>query len=136
MRAGELFPYGYVLDSENQGVAGVPQSLIMEPALNSVTLYDNKHSSLNPMSNVGINSKVAYGGSKVGLPFPVANDPESIFILGVPMDSQKQGVSFKDREYAIRIQSGLDDTTANELHTFVRCRNVAEFSPTGVNVIE
>jgi hypothetical protein len=136
MRAGQLFPYNYVLDSENQGVSEVPQTMIEEPALNSVSLYDNTHSSLNPMSNVGINTKTAFAGSKVGLPSPVANDPVSVFVLGVPMDSTRQGVSFKDREYAIRIQSNLDDTTANTLHTFVRCRNVAEFSPTGVNVLE
>lgn len=136
MRAGQLFPYNFVLDSENQGVEGVPQTMIQEPALNSISLYDNKHISFNPMSNVSINTKSAFAGSDVGLPKPVANDPESIFVLGVPMDSTKQGVSFRDREYAIRIQSGLDDTTANTLNTFVRCRNVAEYSPTGINVLE
>ena len=136
MRAGQLFPYNFILDSEDQGVEGVPQTMIEEPALNSVSLYDNHHSSLNPLSNTDINTKSAFAGTDVGLPRPVGNDPESIFLLGVPMDSTKQGVSFKDREYAVRIQSGLDDTTANTLHTFVRCRNIAEYSPTGVNVLE
>ncbi len=138
MRAGELFPYNYVLDSESEGIDGNPQSMIVEPALNSVTLYENQHSSLNPMSNVGINNQKAFAGSKQenGLPYPMALDPDSTFVLGVPMDSQKQGANFKDREYAIRIQSGLNDTTANSLFTFVRCRNVAEYSPTGVNVVE
>ncbi len=138
MRAGELFPYNFVLDSEKEGIDKNPQSMIAEPALNSVTLYENQHSSLNPMSNVGINNQKAFAGAKqeVGLPYPMALDPDSAFILGVPMDSEKQGANFKDREYAIRIQSGLDDTTANSLFTFVRCRNVAEYSPTGVNVVE
>ena len=138
MRAGELFPYNFILDSEKEGVDGNPQSMIAEPALNSVTLYENQHSSLNPMSNVGINNQKAFAGSlqTAGLPYPMALDPDSTFVLGVPMDSQKQGANFKDREYAVRIQSGLNDTTANSLFTFVRCRNVAEYSPVGVNVVE
>ena len=138
MRAGELFPYNYILDSEQEGIDGNPQAMIEEPALNSVTLYDNRHSSLNPMSNVGINNQKAFAGANQvkGLPETMALDPESTFILGVPMDSQKHGANFKDREYAIRIQSGLDNTVANNLYTFVRCRNVAQYSPTGVNVIE
>lgn len=138
MRAGELFPYNFVLDSEAEGIDGNPQAMIAEPALNSVTLYENQHSSLNPMSNVGINNQKAFAGSNqlAGLPYPMALDPDSTFVLGVPMDSQKVGANFKDREYAIRIQSGLNDTTANSLFTFVRCRNVAQYSPTGVNVIE
>ena len=52
------------------------------------------------------------------------------------MDSNRQGVSFKDREYAIRIQSELADTDANAFFTFTRVRNIAQFSPTGINVIE
>ena len=138
MRAGELFPYNFVLDSESEGIDNNPQAMIAEPALNSITLYENSHSSLNPMSNVGINNQKAFAGAKqeVGLPYSMALDPDSTFVLGVPMDSQKQGANFKDREYAIRIQSGLNDTTANSLFTFVRCRNVAQYSPTGVNVVE
>ena len=52
------------------------------------------------------------------------------------MDSQKQGVSFKTREYAVRIQSELNDQAANAFFTFARSRNILTYSPTEVQVLE
>ena len=140
MRAGVLYPYNFILDSEaqadldNLGNAS-PQAQIMNPYLNSVSLYNNSHNKLNPLSNIGVSTKNALAGSSA-LPLNAGPDPRSVFGLGVPMDSNRQGVSFKDREYAIRIQSELNDTDANAFFTFIRVRNIAAYSPTGINVIE
>ena len=146
MRAGQLFPYNFMLDSEKQadldGVGNpAPQAQIMKPYLNAASLYNNTHNKLNPLSNIGINTGVVpTGGASYGpgggLPLACGSDPKSVWGLGVPMDANRQGVSFKDREYAIRIQSELNDTDANAFFTFCRSRNVAEFSPAGINVVE
>ena len=140
MRAGVLYPYNFMLDSEAQAdILGVgnaaPQAQIMKPYMNSVSLYDNRRTKLNPLTNIGLNTKNAPAGS-ASLPLASGSDPKTIFGLGVAMDSNRQGVSFKDREYAIRIQSELEDTDANAFFTFTRVRNVAQFSPTGINVVE
>ena len=140
MRAGQLFPYNFMLDSEAQADLGnalgnaSPQAQIMKPFQNSVSLYEYSHTKLTPLSNIGINSANAPAGG--ALPLASGPDPNSIFGLGTAMDCNRQGVSFKDREYAIRIQSELDDTTANSFFTFSRNRNVAQYSPTGITVLE
>ncbi len=141
MRAGVLYPYDFMLDSEKQADLdnlGNPavQSQIMKPYMNSVSLYNNSANKFNPNTNLGINCKNQPGGPGTPLPLQSASDPRTAFGLGVPMDSNRQGVSFKDREYAIRIQSELNDTDANAFFTFTRVRNIAAYSPTGINVIE
>lgn len=138
MRAGVLFPYNFMLDSEAQaGINATPavQAQIMSPYLNSVSLYSNKRNKFNPLTNLGINSAGAPAGSG-SMPLASASDPNSLFGLGTAMDSTRQGVSFKDREYAVRIQSQLDDTDANAFFTFTRVRNIAQYSPTGIVVLE
>ena len=145
LRAGQLYPYNFILDSEEQaninpanqlqGDSPSPQAQIMKPYLNSVSLYNNSHNKFNPLSNIGIASGAALAGSGAQ-PLASSPDPRSIFGLGVCMDSNKNGVSFKSREYAIRIQSELNNTNANALFSFSRIRNVAQFSPAGINVVE
>jgi hypothetical protein len=140
MRAGVLYPYNFILDSEKQAdvaLAGNPavQAQIMKPFQNSVSLYDNSATKFSPNTNLGIRSSVM-SGNGLATPLSVGGDPNTIFGLGVPMDSNAQGVSFKDREYSVRIQSELDDTTANTFFTFTRVRNVAQYSPTGITVLE
>jgi len=145
LRAGQLYPYNFILDSEEQanidpsnqlqGFSPSPQAQIMKPYLNSVSLYNNSHNKFNPLSNIGIASGSALAGSGAQ-PLASSPDPRSIFGLGVCMDSNKNGVSFKSREYAIRIQSELDNTNANALFSFSRIRQIAQFSPAGINVIE
>ena len=144
MRAGQLFPYNFMLDSELQlgdvNVVGAstnpaPQAQIMKPFQNSVSLFDpNNRTKLNPNGNIGLNTSNAPAGGS--MPLASGSDPKSIFGLGCPMDSLRQGVSFRDREYAIRIQSELNDTDANSFFTFTRGRNIAQYSPTGISVVE
>ena len=145
LRAGQLYPFNFLLDSEEQadinpanGLQGdnpSPQAQIMKPYLNSVSLYNNSHNKFNPLSNIGIASGQALAGNNAQ-PLAASPDPRSLFGLGVCMDSNKNGVSFKTREYAIRIQSELNNTSANALFSFSRIRNVAQFSPAGISVVE
>ena len=140
MRGGQLYPYNFMLDSEKQadldnvGNAS-PQAQIMKPYLNSVSLYDNRRNKLNTTTNVGLFTSTQPAGGDA-LPIGSSPDPKSLYGLGVPMDTNRQGVSFANVEYAVRLQSELNDTDANAFYTFTRVRNVAQFSPQGVNVVE
>ena len=134
LRSGVLFPYDYFLNSEaqldleNGGRAEVIQAQIMKPAQNSVSLYDNFSNKFNPNTNIGL---LTNGEVKTA-----ASDPKSTFILGFPTDSTRMGVSYKDREYAIRIQSELNNKNVNSFMTFSRFRQVATFSPAGLNIVD
>ncbi len=140
MRGGQLYPYNFMLDSEKQADLDnvgnpAPQAQIMKPYLNSVSLYDNRRNKLNTTTNVGIFTSTQPAGSDA-LPIGSAPDPKTLYGLGVPMDTNRQGVSFANVEYAVRLQSELNDTDANAFYTFTRVRNVAQFSPQGINVVE
>tara|TARA_R100001198_G_C5225309_1_gene206118 strand:+ start:419 stop:1831 length:1413 start_codon:yes stop_codon:yes gene_type:complete len=144
LRAGVLFPYDYFLNSEAQldlngsvpGVAETVQAQIMKPAQNSVSLYDNFNNKFNPNTNIGLLTNLGNaGGFSQSQVKTSAADPKQTFLLGFPTDSTRLGVSYKDREYAIRIQSELNNTSVNSFMTFSRFRQVAQFSPAGLNII-
>ena len=142
MRGGMLFPYNYILDSETQAQEGNPSAQIIEPALHSCTLYEDGHHGLSPLTNTspGINNipqfAVNSGNIKGGVSLAQAPDANSDFILGIPCDSQKVGVDYSMSDYSFRIKSDINGGTPFQFFTFVRGRNVALYSPTGIEVIE
>ena len=142
MRGGMLFPYNYILDSETQAQEGNPSAQISEPALHSATLYEDGHHSMNPLTNTspGLNNipqfAVNPSNIKGGVSLATAPDANSDFILGIPCDSQKVGVDYSMSDYSFRIKSDINGQTPYQFYTFVRCRNVALYSPTGIEVVE
>jgi hypothetical protein len=62
-------------------------------------------------------------------------DPTN-FILGFPADSQRVGVDYSKMDYAFRIQSNINGATPFQFFTFARARNVAMYSPTGIEILE
>lgn len=142
MRAGQLFPYSYVLDSEKQAAPdprGAIQSMIELPAFNSLTMGDNRSGvSISPQTNKGIESKATPSGTFLSLPTTQAADPSSFFCIGTMMDAARHGVSFKTASYTLRIQSQLDDgtTTANSMVTFCRLRQAIKVSQGMVETME
>ena len=139
MRAGVLYPFNFPLDSESQVNSGLGnasvQAKIMKPYLNSVSLYRNRHNKFCPLTNIGLNTKNSLAG---GTPDPLSSqsDPLSVFGLGTPMGVDGQATNFSNREYALQIKSELDDVLANSLFTYARVKNVASYSPAGIQVIE
>lgn len=145
LRAGVLFPYDYFLNSEAQldlvggtpGAAETIQAQIMKPAQNSVSLYDNFNNKFNPNTNIGLLTNLGNAGGFLQAQNKTsAADPKQVFLLGFPTDSTRMGVSYKDREYAIRVQSELNNTSVNSFMTFSRFRQVAQFSPAGLNILD
>ena len=135
-KGGTLFPYNSVLDSATQGNSN-PQSQIVQPAIDSVTLYDSDHTVVNPMTSTSaLNTAQGFSAQQKGLPPTQTPDPNSNFVLGVPFDLGGQGVDFSKEDYAIRLQSGLNGLTPFQFGSYFRCRNVLQFSPQGIEVLE
>lgn len=138
-RGGTLFPYNYILDSEAQATPDAVQAQILEPALHSVTLYDDSHHGMNPASvgNIfnGATTSCNYRNKKMGASLAESPDPTN-FILGFPADSQRVGVDYSKMDYAFRIQSNINGATPFQFFTFARARNVAMYSPTGIEILE
>ena len=135
-KGGTLFPYNSVLDSQVQGNTN-PQSQIIQPAIDSVTLYESDHTIVNPMtSTLGLNTAAGFSAQQKALPPTQTPDPNSNFVLGVPFDLSQQGVNFSKEDYAIRLQSGLNGLSPFQFGSYFRCRNVLQYSPQGVEVLE
>ena len=135
-KGGSLFPFNSVLDSESQSIVN-PQSMIIQPALNSVTLFENDHMMLSPQTSVSLNNASGFAGlQQKGLTRNQVPDPNSDFILGTAFDTAQQGVDYSMQDYAIRINSGLNGGTPYQFFSFFRARNVLNFSPMGIDVIE
>jgi hypothetical protein len=136
MKSGRMFPYDFELNSEAQALDGRPKSMIVEPAQNSVTLYQNEDSMLSTMTFNGLSSGRMNIVKDVPHPYPTLPDPRSLFILGVPFDSARTGVSFKNDQYSVRIQSGLNQRSPMSFFTFTLARNIVQYSPSGIMVLE
>jgi len=136
-KGGSLFPYNSVLDSSAQALVDNPQSQIIQPAVDSVTLYDSDDTIVNPMTSTqGLNTSQGFSAQQKALPPTQTPDPNSNFVLGVPFDLSQQGVNFSKDDYAIRLQSGLNGLTPFQFGSYFRCRNVLQYSPNGVEVLE
>ncbi len=134
-KGGVLFPANTILDSEEQGLKN-PQSQIIQPALNSITLNDNDHQLLNPQTSVGLNNSSGFNVQQKSLSINQVPDPDSDFVLGVATDTSQQGVDYSRQDYAIRLQSDLNGATPFQFFSFFRARNVIQYTPMGVEVME
>ncbi len=139
-RGGQLFPYNYILQGEEQSKTHAVQAQIFEPALHSVTLYDDSHHGMQPggfgfMENVLPTASANVKGADMAS--SLAQTPDnSDFILGFACDSQRVGVDYSRLDYAFRINSNINGQTPFQFYTFARARNVAMYSPTGIEVLE
>ena len=136
MKSGRMFPYDFELNSEAQALDQRPKAMIVEPAQNAVTLYQTDESMLSPLTFDGANVGTINLTKNVPQPYPTIPDPQTLFLLGVPFDSARQGVSFKDDQYSIRVQSGLNNRSPMSLFTFTTARNIVQYSPAGLMVLE
>ena len=136
MRNGRLFPYDYFLNSEQQALDQRPTAMILEPAQNSVTLYDTEDSMLSCNTVVGLTNARINMTENIASPYTTLPDPLTLFILGVPFDSQKTGVSFQSEMYNVRIQSSLDQRSPQTFYTFTTARNIVAYNATGIQVLD
>ena len=136
LKGGRLFPYDFPLISEAQAIEERPTSMITEPAQNSVTLYETDNSMLSTNTFLGLTSGRLNLVKTLAQPYSTLPDPRSLFILGVPMDSQRTGVDFSSEQYTVRIQSSLNQRSPQSLFSFTLARNLVTYNPTGIMVIE
>ena len=72
-----------------------------------------------------------------GLPsrFAMEAEPKKIFGAGINLDPiSRSGVDFKQSNYAVRIESGLDGASPNSIFTYVMARNTLTYTPQGISV--
>jgi len=136
MKSGRMFPYDYELSSPDQALNRRPSAMIIEPAQNSVSLYNNEDSMLSPCTFLGLTSGRLNLVKNIAQPYPCISDPNSLYILGVPMDSARTGVSFARDNYSVRIKSGLDQRSPMTLFTYCLARNLVQYSPAGIQTLE
>ncbi len=136
LRGGILAPYDFILDSSVQASENSPLAQILEPAMNSVTLYDNHTSLISANTTNGILSSKLYLTENVATPAESAPDPFSLFILGAGIDSRGNGVDYERVNYTIRMLSSLDNRSPNSMFSYITTQNVLLYGPTGLTVIE
>ena len=63
-------------------------------------------------------------------------DQDSAFGVGIAFDNlSKQGVNYKNSNYAVRLKSTLDGLSPNAMYSYVISKNTLMWSPQGLQVV-
>jgi hypothetical protein len=139
-RGGTRFMVDYEIDVEEQ--QNVPQVDLIRNFTDSIKPNNFKNHSLvsvNTENSLATLTDVVDGQP---LQLETANnlfidsDRKKVFGLGINCDPiTRSGVSFKDTDYNLRIQSTLNGQSPNAVNTFVMAKNILQYSPQGFAVV-
>jgi len=137
-RAGQKLIYDYPLRSSAQAAENLPETEALMANINCFQPFcDATHLSVNPVG-CGFGQDFAASGDideSGTAQVKVSDAGRRAFGLGVNCDPiSETGLSFAGAPYAVRIQSTLDQTAANSVHTHVLSRATLSYSPAGVVV--
>ena len=62
-------------------------------------------------------------------------DQEPVFGVGCSMDVYKGGVDYSSETYGVRIVSLLDGKSPNSMYSYILSKNVLQYSPQGISVM-
>lgn len=138
-RGGVKFPLDYEIEVADQ--QNVPQVDLVRNFTDSVkpNVFKN-HSLVSLNTELGLKTLTEVVDNEptqleTGANGKIDSDAKRVFGLGVNMDKiTRSGVSFKDVDYGLRIQSNLNGSSPNAVHTFVLSKNILEYSPQGFGV--
>ena len=133
-RGGFLEPYTSALRSAEQAQNGAPQAQIMEPSVNAISQYENRSDALNTYTSRQIANSETLTLPRQALSYLSQPDPFSMYSYGAPMTDNKSGISYKGKNYTIRLQSGLVGNTPNDAFTFALASNILQYSANGLSV--
>ncbi len=146
-RGGVKLGLDYEMDVETNSTEGRPETQVNLEYLNAF----KPEKSLTRLLNQ--NQLLGYGGTDI-LPYsdesgPVnQNDNNRLgvittdsnvrnFGVGLALDRVSDvGVNFKGQSYSTRIQSSLDGKSPNAVYSYVKAKNVLQYSPNGVMVMK
>ena len=132
-KSGQKLKNDYTIDVSTQSAEGIPETAALVNNLDCFQPYRSAtHFACSPQTvGFGANPTSEYAGAYV----PKTVDSTRVFGLGLNLDPvSRQGVAFGGQPYAIRIQSGLNNTLANAVFTNVLSRSTLSWSPKGVVV--
>ncbi len=142
-RGGVKLAYDYELDVENNSVEDRPETQVNIAYLNAFKAEKALTRLLNQKSllNYGGADALPYSDTSIA---GSANKQNGLsvdngvrnFGVGLALDRVSDvGMNFKGQSYATRIQSTLDGKSPNAVFTYVKAKNILQYSPNGVMVM-
>ncbi len=133
-RDGLKLGLDYELDVEAQSTQGLPETGVQVNALNALQSYPSLSKMLNQPQLLPYGTKDVSVSGSATQEFGTI-DSERNFAIGLNMDSvSKQGVDFKGKSYALRVQSTADGKSPMSVFTYYLAKNVLQYSPEGIMV--
>jgi hypothetical protein len=132
-KSGQKLKNDYTIDVASQAIQGLPETAVLMNNLDCFQPFRSAtHFACSPQTvGYGTNPTSEYTGAYV----PKSVDATRVFGIGLNLDPvSRQGVAFSGQPYAIRLQSGLDNTLPNAVFTNVLSRATLMWSPKGVSV--
>ena len=143
LKGGQLFPIDNQIDVEQSTLLrndARPQSELDQQFIGSIKpLHLQNHSLMSLNTNSGISTAVSSltgqdltldSGQQFQLP-----DQEPVFGVGCSMDVYKGGVDYSSETYGVRIVSLLDGKSPNSMYSYILSKNVLQYSPQGISVM-
>ena len=134
-RDGLKLGLDYDLDCLKQSAAGIPETGVNITAINAIQPYSRLTKMLNQprMFPFGAKDQELFNPSVIQKSSVV--DERRNFLLGLALDRiSNQGMDFRGKSYAMRVQSDLDGNSPMSIFTYYLARNVLQYTPQGISV--
>lgn len=134
-RDGIKLGLDYDLDCETQSSAGIPETGVDITATNAIQPFSSLTKILDQprMFPFGTKDQEIYAPETLQKSSVV--DERRNFLIGLALDRvSNQGMDFRSKSYALRIQSTLDGNSPLSIYTYYLARNVLQYSPQGISV--
>lgn len=145
-RGGVKLGLDYEMDVEENSLEGRPETQVNLQYLNAFKAEKalTRLLNQNALLNYGGKDVLPYSDSSLAGSGANTNKQNGLsvdagvrnFGIGLALDRVSDvGVNFKGQSYATRIQSTLDGKSPNAVFTYVKAKNVLQYSPNGIMVM-
>ncbi len=136
IRGGTRFPLDYSLEVEEEALQARPQTQLETKFMDAIKpLSSANHSLISLQTQNSVPDKIGFEQTPTPEKSATLADPKPVFGCGVNFDPlTRVGVDFKNTNYGIRIESGLDGASPNSIFTYVVAKNTLTYSPNGIMV--
>ena len=138
-RGGLRLALDYEIDVSAQSQIGRPETGVLINGINAVKHFSSVRHSLNQKQLIGYGGRdnIIYQAGEPRQNATVAADlGVRNFVVGVGLDNISDvGMSFAGQSYASRIQTNLGGQNPNAVFTYVKSKNILQYSPNGIAVL-
>lgn len=136
IKAGVKYPLNYTIDNRTGAENNTPSTQVERNLINSVKPFNkSNHILMGNTTNLSKPDAIFFklnqdvGGHR-------QTDQDSAFGVGIAFDNlSKQGVNYKNSNYAVRLKSTLDGLSPNAMYSYVISKNTLMWSPQGLQVV-